>query len=291
MERIKILNNTDDWVKSLWNDSAKRWSNRIGQDKKYRKYIINPFISKILTEKYDNGEISLLELGCGDGAIWEEKKISDIFHKKGKYLGVDISTELINDASIKNIAPNLEFLQCDLVSPDAVETITAIEKKWDLILSVFVVQEVPDIDSFMKNTAEMMNSNTTSLIITVHPDFAVWLEKNSRMKTAEQIVTCYDDKMPLWRWAGYYPIVDEPYETFYLPYFHRTVEDMNYFFNKYGLEAYNIIELPEKNHISELVKNGISPFKPFEYNSYWPRMGVAPSALAFMLRKAVKVAK
>ena len=89
-----------------------------------------------------------------------------------------------------------------------------------------------------------------------------------------------------WRWAGYYPIVNEPHETFFLPHFHRTIQDYRSLLERFGITVENIIELPEKkNDLPRMVKQRVSPFTKFKNNLYWPRISEAPSAIAIIARK------
>jgi hypothetical protein len=89
-----------------------------------------------------------------------------------------------------------------------------------------------------------------------------------------------------WRWAGEYPIVDEPSGIIYLPHFQRSITDYEMLMKSYGIAVEAIVELPDTRHdLPNLVKQGVSPFKAFEGNSYWPYIGEAPSALAFIMRK------
>ena len=92
-------------------------------------------------------------------------------------------------------------------------------------------------------------------------------------------------RTPAWRWAGYYPIMDEPREAFFLPYFHRTVEDYRSALEGSGFIIERILEFPDSKQIPSLLKRGISPFAPFKNNLYWPRIGEAPSSLAFITHK------
>ena len=54
---------------------------------------------------------------------------------------------------------------------------------------------------------------------------------------------------------------------------------------RFGIIVEKIIELPDKNDLPLLMKQGFSPFTPFEHNIYWPRICEVPSALFTIARK------
>jgi hypothetical protein len=105
------------------------------------------------------------------------------------------------------------------------------------------------------------------------------------METADEFALDGAAAPELWRWAGRYPIVDEPREPFYLPYFHRTVNDYRMAFQLAGFSVLNISEIPEAGDRILLKEKGISPFIPFETNRYWPRIAEEPSALLIVAVK------
>lgn len=288
-----VLSKAETWADNVWHDAYTRWSGRSGQDKSYRWNVIHPAIVKILEERFKGKHLRILDLGCGDGVMLDNYKSWELMGNDGFYLGIDVSPELLEEARKSHQEKNVRFIEGNLTDPDLPRIIASQEtSRWDCILSVFVIQEIPDIRSFLDNLAPLFETDTLGLIITVHPDFAEWLKKTEKIRIAEDESHDDSSRDSLWQWAGYYPIVDEPTETFYLPHFQRSIEEYRSLIEQAGMTIEKIIELPEKEHdLPHLVKQGFSPFTPFESNVYWPRMGQEPSSVAFIVKKKPKKPK
>ena len=186
----------------------------------------------------------------------------------------------------RHIDENVSFVRGNLSDPDIARRIIERGIVWDVLLSVYVIQELPDIESFIMNLAKLVQTSAYVIIVTVHPDFAGWLKQTGSLKLEENLTSSDEQETSSWRWAGYYPIVDEPNDTFTLPHFHRTVGDYRSLLGKSGFVVDKVLELPDKQRdLPHLVKQGFSPFSQFENNVYWPRIGEEPSALAIISRK------
>ncbi|MFC1650866.1 class I SAM-dependent methyltransferase [Candidatus Latescibacterota bacterium] len=289
MQNMKIRENiigiAGDWVEKVWEEAVLRWSARSGQDKSYRAHVIYPALEKILNLRFRSGGLRILDLGCGDGIFLENPAIMQLLTGERAYLGIDVSGELLERAEKTHSADNIDFFEGDLSDSGLADSINEMGKDWNCALSVFAIQEIPDIDSVIRNIAHSIGSGAYVVLVTVHPDFAEWLRQSGKMPLADNIPSGDDISSSLYRWAGYYPIVDEPDESFYLPYFHRTIEDYENILIAHGILPSETVELPGKNDLAELVKQGISPFKQFAGNDYWPKICEQPSALAVIARK------
>jgi hypothetical protein len=146
-----------------------------------------------------------------------------------------------------------------------------------------VIQEIPDCGMFFNEVSTLLGSEGRAIIVTVHPLFAEWLKESRRFDTV--FLPPAREKHADWRWAAPYPIVDEPLETFYLPYFHRSIEDYISIASSSGLSVEEIHEIPDKDNRLDLVSKGISPFKDFKQNLYWPGIADTPSSLILVLRR------
>ncbi len=227
----------------------------------------------------------ILDLGCGDGILLTDTVIADIAAHGGRYLGVDASPALIEAARSRGIDGSASFLCADIADPGFTTILGTYGVTWGCVISVFVVQEMPDIDAFAHAVAAGMSPDSAAAVVTVHPRFAEALHDHGVMHEETTLAPDGSDE-PLWRWAGYYPIVDEPRPSFMLPYFHRTVEDYVIHFAGQGLRVERVIDLPDPAEaLPRLISEGVSPFTPFPGNDYWPYIADMPSALGFILRR------
>ncbi|MBN1293629.1 MAG: class I SAM-dependent methyltransferase [Candidatus Latescibacteria bacterium] len=293
----KIIKKAEVWAAGLWEKAQSRWTVRLGQDKNYRSYVIHPALLSIINKLYKDEPVNVLDLGCGDGIFLEEKANREILNKNGTYLGVDISEQSIKQAQSLHNNPNVNFIQGNLTDPGLPKLIEEKGKVWNCIISVFTIQEIPDLNSFLKNLGAIVQDGSYALIVTVHPEFAEWLKENGRMRVENDLnypvgANSAGIDLSFWHWAGQYPIVDEPLKSFYLPYFHRTVEEYSDAFERTDFYVEQEIELPDrKKDLPRLVNEKISPYTQFESNLYWPRIAESYSSLVFVLRKESKKAR
>lgn len=265
------------WAASLWDDAASRWTEREGQDRNYRLHVVHPAIRKILRERFPDGGIRLLDLGCGDGSFLDDAENAALL-RDGAYYGVDVSPELVGRAEEKHHGPGRTFGIADLAAPGD-GLLPGGENAWNCALSVFVVQEMPDLTVFFERLWRIAAPGTCVIVVTVHSAFGGWLRDAGRMPEAGL------DPGEDWRWAGRYPIVDEPREPFYLPYFHRTEEDYRAAFERAGFRIRDVRGIPDGDERARLRAEGISPFIPFETNAYWPRMAEGPSGMLILAER------
>jgi SAM-dependent methyltransferase len=273
-----LLRKAETWASSLWETALDRWPERIGQDKNYRLHVVHPALYELLIERFQRG-INILDLGCGDCSLLDDNRFSGLIRPDGSYLGIDISGELIDKASDRHREKGIRFLRGDLADKTLPQRITEICRSLDVILSVFVIQEVPDLDTFLENLVHIASPGSLVIVVTVHPLFAEWLFEEGRMRIENSLQPCFESEAS-WRWAGYYPIVDEPLEPFNLPYFHRSREDYRDAFARAGLKILDIRDIPDREgDLPRLRELSVSPFSLFETNLYWPRIAEEPSAL------------
>ncbi|MDP2984006.1 MAG: methyltransferase domain-containing protein [Candidatus Latescibacter sp.] len=278
------LQKAESWASSLWKTALARWPDRIGQDKNYRLHVVHPTLDELLRERFRRG-IHILDLGCGDCSLLDDPRFSGRIRPGGSYLGIDISGELIDKASARHKGEGIRFLRGDLADQTLSNRITGVRETWDVVLSVFVIQEVPDLDTFLENLAHIASPGSLVIVVTVHPAFAEWLLDEGRLRIESSLQAGFESEA-LWRWAGYYPIVDEPMEPFYLPYFHRSVEDYREAFTRTGLKVCDIRNIPDRERdLPRLRELRITPFFQFETNLYWPRIAEEPSALVIAALK------
>jgi len=285
-EKTDIMDNASAWVQSVWQKAQSNWIGREGQDRTYRVDVIIPAVCNLLDDYFPKGNVRILELGCGDGVLLESNDFRKLFNEDGFYHGIDLSETLLNSVRENHSASNITFQQGDIADPSLPDTVEERYKKANVALSVFMIQEVPNLDVYIHNLARLTAPGALTITVSVHPDFADWLLREDRLQVEKRLGGDTEFTNYQWRWAGYYPIVEEIHGTFYLPHFQRTVEDYKMIMERHGFKLEQTIDLPEPTRdIPRLVQGGVSPFTPFADNQYWPRIGEAPSAIIFVARK------
>lgn len=285
-EKTDIMDNASAWVQSVWQNAQSNWAGREGQDRAYRVHVIIPAVCRLLAGYFPGKNIGILELGCGDGALLESNDFQRLFGDEGFYHGIDIAEPLLESARKKHTARNVTFQHGNIADPSLPDTVQSRYTKADAVVSVFMIQEVPNLDVYMRNLSRLTLPGALAVTVSVHPDFADWLASEDRLPIEKKLGGDSEFTAFQWRWAGLYPIVEEVNGTFYLPHFHRTTEDYKMYLKRYGFSIERIIDLPEPTkEIPRLVQGGVPPFTPFADNQYWPRIGEAPSAVIYVARK------
>jgi len=285
-DNTTILNRAEAWAASLWREAGQRWTERSGQDLNYRRFVVHPAVSGLLGEFCGGSPLDIVELGCGDGILLDEPSLKGRMAGGGSYLGVDRAPEFLAAARKKHPEAWCRFIEASLEDDDFADRIGSYGVSWNCALTIFAVQEIPGIESLVGNAAAILGDGAFFLLVTVHPDFGDWLRDTGRMPPVTELDPAEPNAPAPWRWAGSYPIVDEPREPFHLPYFHRTAVDYETILSAHGLSTVTVRELPDPaGDLPRLVREGISPFADFPANLYWPRIGEAPSSLAILSRK------
>ncbi len=284
MPTSSYLSRAESWAASLWDASRSRWPEREGQDRNYRLHVVHPAVRDVLRRHFPEGNIHLLDLGCGDGAFLDDPENRHLL-LGGVYLGVDISEELAATARNRHRDTWVSFISGNLTDRATANRILRTGAGWNCALSVFMIQELPNLDSFLATLGAVMQPGGIAVAVTVHPDFASWLRDAGHMPVAEELEEGVPGGMANWRWAGYYPIVDEPREPFHLPYFHREENEYIESFRRAGFSVREMRGIPPAADLIRLREQGVSPFVPFPTNVYWPRMAEGPSALMIVAER------
>ena len=89
------------------------------------------------------GNESILDLGCGNGELARE--LAKRGHQ-GRYLGVDFSLPLLQDAEIQPEGFAAGFMELDLTLLEESKAQLTISGKWDLITCFAVLHHIPSSD-------------------------------------------------------------------------------------------------------------------------------------------------
>jgi SAM-dependent methyltransferase len=276
-----------EWAASLWSAASDRWAVRGNQDRNYRIHVVHPAVREVLGTLMRGEKIDLLDLGCGDCAFLDDPENRAMIGNGGSYLGVDISSEMIRNARLRCGGERVRFIEGDVADPSTVGLIGGAGTEWNVSLSVFLLQEMPDAGPFLSMLGRVLADRGVAVAVTVHPAFGEWLRDAGHMETARERQS-RPGVPEAFRWAGAYPIVDEPREPFFLPYFHRTEDDYRAMFRNAGFEVIRTVGIPDTETRDRLHRAGISPFVPFETNRYWPRIAEEPSALLIVAERGMR---
>lgn len=268
------------WAKNLRNESTKSWKNR-EQDRNYRKFITRPNLYRILKSLKPLNNGIFLDVGCGDGS--ETVYLKDClvkFGNIGKMYGFDPQENFIKIAKkikSKNSKLSLHF------GDDSFDKFIQkyqIKKSVDLIISIFVLQDIPDINNFLNNIDGCLSQKGRAIFLLVHPNFAENMLKKDALKINKDLTP--DSTKTPWRFAAKYPIVEERGRTFFVPYFHRTIRDYRKIVKKYFRNVKFINLEPSPKDIKICKKQNKSPFYNHKGNVYYPEIIKMNSSLIIL---------
>jgi 2-polyprenyl-3-methyl-5-hydroxy-6-metoxy-1,4-benzoquinol methylase len=135
----------------------------------YNDFVEQPAIKSLISSLEGK---SVLDLGCGDGGFAKYC----INHGATNVLGVDISSNMINQAREENRRENIKYLCMpieDLVLPT---------EKYDLIVSSLVIHYIEDYPALLKKVNGLLHKNGKFIFSTEHPIVTARKEMNNWVK-------------------------------------------------------------------------------------------------------------
>lgn len=273
----RLILKAKEWATNLWEKADLSWRRR-RQDYNYRKFIARPGLYDVLRCFSPINDGIFLDVGCGGGSetIYIRDSLAK-FGNTGMMYGFDPRGEFIEIAKKKinnNLALSLNFENNSFGKFIEKYKLTG---KANLVVSVFVLQDLPDIDEFIKNVNTCLVSSGLGIFLLVHPNFAEKMLRKDALKINKSLNPKNDEIS--WRFAAEYPIVEENNQTFFVPYFHRTIRDYRTFMSKYfkNIDFINLKLKPEDVDLCR--KNHISPFYNHKGNVYYPEIIETESSL------------
>jgi ubiquinone/menaquinone biosynthesis C-methylase UbiE len=229
------MTSSEFWTKQVWKGAEAKWIARDGQDSYYRNKVAIPGLINNIIQLYEPGPIDLIDVGCGDGYLTDSLVVNiasrglqpiNIFllDQSRKQLSIAVKRSHLNKA-IK--------IDCNLLDSDW-STRIPISNRRRLIMSVFVVQELPSLQPFLTGLSRIMKSKDVSIFLTVAPSYSASLARRSIIRSIVK-GDQYDD----WQWRGLYPI-DSDAGIFYLPHFQRTTAYYKWQFSRHGIQCVHI---------------------------------------------------
>jgi len=277
-----IVSKANQWALDVWTKAVPNWKER-NQDHNYRDVLARPGIYTALKSVSPKIDGQFLEIGCGDGA--ETFYIRDSLVKlgwSGKMFGYDLQSQLVSVAERANSPSPIPIQFGDGSIGEFLERYNLIENV-DLVTSVFVLQDLPDIHKYLANVDKVLGKDGVGVFLLVHPDFGEAMREKGGLKIKREL-NPRGMSVP-WRWACEYPIVEENGGTFSVPYFQRTIRDYEDYFRKHFSQIETIALKPSTGDIKRSEKEHMSPFYNHLGNVYYPEIVERDSSLVIIARR------
>ncbi len=214
------------WCERLWRQNESRWLGRTGQDHAYRRRVVVPALREALQ---DDAGSTLVDLGCGDGAMTALLLRALGRRRPDFILLVDRSATQLMRAE-ERVRPFVSDVGCvygDVARLPLRGTVENDRRAW---ISVFALQELPRLAPVFARLRRVMRTSERLHAVVVAPSFAERLRRTRRAFVAG-LGGARDD----FRLAMRYPIADGADGAFFLPHFQRTVADYRCLARLHGL--------------------------------------------------------
>ncbi len=277
------ISKANQWAKDVWTVAVPDWENR-SQDHNYRDIVTRPGIYAALKSLSPKTSGQFLDIGCGDGS--ETFYIRDSLVKlgcSGRMFGYDPQSHFISAAEQANKSYSSIPIQFDNGSIQDFLENYSLSKNVDLIASIFVLQDLPDIRKHLADVDEALSERGAGIFLLVHPDFGEAMRKKGALKIEKSLNAAKVD-VP-WRFACEYPIVEENDRTFFVPYFHRTTDDYREYFQRYFSRIEFIGLKPSPQDINRCEQEHKSPFYNHAGNVYYPEIVEMESSLVIIAKR------
>lgn len=140
-----------------------QWNETYGLDKDpVRKYLIYPLITE---QSGDLSGQSILDAGSGNGNLLNYLAT----HNYAEAVGVDKSPEFVKAARTNVPDPKVRFMEADLLQKLPFDNAC-----FDKGYSIFVLNELPEIDSHIQEMSRVLRPGGHLLIVATHPLFAMY---------------------------------------------------------------------------------------------------------------------
>ncbi|MCC7432761.1 class I SAM-dependent methyltransferase [Candidatus Peregrinibacteria bacterium] len=277
------ISKANQWAMDVWTRAVPNWEDR-SQDHNYRDILARTGIYSALASlgQISNGQF--LDIGCGEGA--ETFYIRDSLAKlgwSGKMFGYDPQSHFIAVAQGANKSQSSIPIQFGNGSIDDFLKKYYLSKNVDLLTSIFVLQDLPDIHQYLANVDKALNETGTGIFLLVHPNFGEAMKNKDAVKL-EDALNILDIDVP-WSWVGEYPIVEEEGRTFFVPYFQRTIDEYKNYFSKYFSQIEFVPLKPSPQEVGQSEKEHRSPFYNHSGNFYYPEIIEMESSLIIIARR------
>jgi trans-aconitate methyltransferase len=207
------------WCNRLWEKAETAWIDRVGQDHFYRERVVVPSLITSITSLKPPAR-TLIDIGCGDAYVTEKLFETPRLQRSAIHdiLLVDRSRSELAAAKKRKCLSGARFHEADLLEGDSLGSVATMPSP-KVILAIFVLQELPCLESLLHDLYQTMHADDLCLAVFPAPSYATRLFRTGLMRRVSLAVPQKRD----WSWAGEYPISVNSH-IIYLPYFHRTVK-------------------------------------------------------------------
>lgn len=214
MTRDRAMSCWADWCQSLWGQGEPSWIQRDGQDHYYRNTVVIPALIESTIRSQCAPE-ALVDLGSGDGYTTGLflTQIERLVKPVGTVVLVDRSRVQL-DLALKAL-PRAKAIESDLTA-DCWIPLALHAPSPRIFLSIFVLQEIPVLEPFLRNLIRVMSPDDLYLAVIVAPMYSESLRKRGSLEVVDLEGAEFGD----WDWAGRYPI-STPSGDIFLPHFQR----------------------------------------------------------------------
>lgn len=221
------------WAQQVWKENGSKWLDREGQDHFYRDAVVIPALSAAVVE-HASPRVTLIDLGAGDGYT------THALVRQLRKTRVQLDAVVLADRSLSECRharalmgdQGVTIVREDLLEPGAISNLARRTKYPVVVVSVFVLQELPCLRSFMAEVAAALKPGSLFAAVVVAPTFADRL----RRRGAVRVIGEAADRQEDWSWYGLYPISSRD-TTFYLPHFQRRLVDYTRLISGAGLRV------------------------------------------------------
>jgi hypothetical protein len=241
------------WCESLWREAEGAWLARSGQDHFYRRSVVVPALTTAMRRHTRFG--TMLDVGCGDG--YTTQLVLRELHAAGdgprSVCLIDRSTSQLEVASRRQLLTGAGIVSANLASGDWHGRIAALRRGPTVIISTFVVQELPSLSGLLGGLASLLRAGDVALLLFVAPSYSAHLLDHQQIERV-----ALSDGQVDWRWAGKYPISIGA-NVVYLPHFQRDLALIGAACQAHGLavSACNTLSVPDTPQAREVFSSSV----------------------------------
>jgi ubiquinone/menaquinone biosynthesis C-methylase UbiE len=146
-----------DEIRSFWDRVAEDWNQHVGMDGDANRILNSDPVLWAMAGDVHGRDV--LDAGCGTGYLSARLR-----GQGARVVGVDLSEKMIQIARDQH--PDIDF------RVDSISELTAVgDAQFDLVVSNYVLMDIPDLDSALRNFARVLRPRGAAVAVFSHPCF------------------------------------------------------------------------------------------------------------------------